>query len=303
MQITRQQSSGPDERWAVVNQHHEPLAALSLWTNSVPTILGRRLGVIGEYSADDREAAATLISHALERLRARGADLAIGPMDRDTWHGYRFTIDGEGAAPPFFLEPQNPPYYPSDFERAGFRIFAQYLSSVETDLTRVDKRAERIEKIAITNGVRVRELNIERFEEEMRFIYDLSLKAFAGNLLYTPIGFDEFLAMYAKVKNYIDPRLCLIAEDEQETFGFVFAIPNLVERPIRSVIVKTLARNPGRRYAGIGALLTQRIRARIAELGYECAIHALMHESNVSAALSGRFGTVLRRYALFSKDL
>jgi hypothetical protein len=38
-------------------------------------------------------------------------------------------------------------------------------------------------------------------------------------------------------------------------------------------------------------------------MGFRRAIHALMHETNVSRRLSDRYARTMRRYALFSRPL
>jgi hypothetical protein len=39
------------------------------------------------------------------------------------------------------------------------------------------------------------------------------------------------------------------------------------------------------------------------KLGFRRAIHALMHEENVSRTISGRYGRTIRRYALYARPL
>ena len=51
------------------------------------------------------------------------------------------------------------------------------------------------------------------------------------------------------------------------------------------------------------SLLVAEVQQRAARLGYARAIHALMHESNVSRNISRRYAQTIRRYALFAKRL
>jgi len=60
---------------------------------------------------------------------------------------------------------------------------------------------------------------------------------------------------------------------------------------------------PGRRCAGLGALLVERVQLAASEMGFGRAIHALMHESNSSRSISSHYATTMRRYTLFAKAL
>jgi hypothetical protein len=79
--------------------------------------------------------------------------------------------------------------------------------------------------------------------------------------------------------------------------GFLFAVPNLVEGPqTKTVILKTYAS----RVKGGGSMMANTFHARAKARGFEEVIHALMHESNLSATHSDRTGgKVFRRYALW----
>jgi hypothetical protein len=68
--------------------------------------------------------------------------------------------------------------------------------------------------------------------------------------------------------------------------------------------VKTLAVLPDRVYAGLGALLLARVHRNALDLGLHRAVHALMHVSNKSRALSGHWhARQIRRYELFARTL
>jgi GNAT superfamily N-acetyltransferase len=89
--------------------------------------------------------------------------------------------------------------------------------------------------------------------------------------------------------------------------GFIFAVPDLKQaergRPIDTVIVKTLAVLPERANAGLGSLLLATCQCTASRLGYARAIHALMHEQNISRSLSRRYAQPMRHYALFGRAL
>ena len=282
-------------------------ARCSLWWTEAPPVDGETLGVVGHFGASDAEAARALLDAACVELARRGCTLAAGPMDGNSWRRYRLVTD-VGDEPPFFLEPTNPPAWPAWWEDAGWAPLAHYFSALNEDLTVRDPRAERVAERLASIGVTIRPLEPARFEAELDAIYDVSAVSFRDNYLYTPLAREEFVAQYAKVQPLVVPELALVAEHEGRAVGFGFSLPDAAERmrgaPVRTVIIKTLAILPERRlYGGLGSLITDRTQATAHALGFTRAIHALMHESNASLAISGRTARRIRRYALFGRRL
>lgn len=291
--------AGADERL------EEGAAAATLWWTRVPELPGERLGVIGGFQAGEEAAAAAVLGRALERLRAEGCTLAVGPMDGSTWRRYRFVTD-PGTEPPFFLEPWNPPEWPHWWRGAGFEPLAEYVSTVTADLRVRDPRLAAVAERMAAAGVRLRPIDPARFGEELARIHELSLVSFRENFLYTPLPQAEFVAQYRAVLPGVRPELVLLAEHAGGLVGYVFALPDR-EAEQRGApptfIVKTLAVLPSRSHAGLGALLLGEVHAAAERLGYERGIHALMHQSNRSRNLSAHYATPLRRYALLSRRL
>jgi GNAT superfamily N-acetyltransferase len=282
------------------------LARCSIWTEATPEHLGQSVGVVGHYAAAERSAGAYLLDHAIERLRRRGFRSAIGPMDGNTWRRYRL-LTRRGSQPPFFLEPDNPDEWPEHFAAAGFTPLASYFSGLNDDLSITDPRIPAALIRLHEDGVRIRQIETSRFEEELKAVHELSVAAFSGNFLYTPISQAEFLAMYAPLRPHIRPELVLLAEKGSQLVGFVFGLPDLLQgqrgEPITTAIAKSLAVRPGRSGAGLGSVLMDQFQQAARALGLRRVIHALMHESNRSMKISARFGRPFREYTLYSKEL
>ncbi|HEY0008526.1 MAG TPA: GNAT family N-acetyltransferase [Tepidisphaeraceae bacterium] len=278
----------------------------SIWIQGTPEINGRVVGVIGHYAASDSEAAATLLSHATSRLAESGFSFAVGPMDGTTWRRYRLLTD-RGLEPPFFLEPDNPDQYVTHFTSAGFEPLAHYTSALVSDLSNADLRLPsmlaRLEEV----GVRIRSIDIGRYEEELAAVYELSVTAFAGNFLYTPIGRDEFLSMYMPLRSLLRPELVLLGEHDHRLVGFMFGVPNVLEanrgQPVRTVLAKSLAVHPDYRGIGLGGVLMNLLQQGAHRCGFTRIIHALMHETNASQKISAHNATTIRRYAIYGKGL
>lgn len=284
-------------------------ATASLWWNParVPPLADGRPGLVGHFWSDDPagEAGVALLEEACERLARQDVQVAIGPMNGNTWRAHRLVIESDGR-PPFAMEPRNPEVWVDCFRRAGFKMLAGYSSAV-VDLTREAPDFAALERRLAGRGLRVRCLDPGDFEGELARIHELSLVAFSGNYLYTPLALDEFFAAYSLVRAAVVPELVLLAECEGRLQGFVFGLPDLEAGAAGrepALVVKTLAVRPEGGWRGLGSLLVHQVQQRARGIGFTEAIHALQHEANPSLRLGSRFDPrVFRRYALFSRHL
>jgi hypothetical protein len=269
-------------------------ATLSIWREA-PSLDGRRTAALGGFSCDTAEAGAELLRRTAADLAAEGFEAVVGPMDGDTWGRHRLVVESDGRAP-FLFEPQNPDWHPAAFDQAGFEVIARY-QSAEGPVRPRTARA-----LASPAGLILRAFNPGRAEAELLRIHALSLTAFARNFLYRPLPAEAFLEAYAPALPMLDPELVLLAEDSEGALqGFLFAVPDFAEGPKPgAVVLKTYASL--RR--GAGSVLVNAFYERAAAKGYERMVHALMHETNLSARHSQRVGgRVFRRYALWGRAL
>lgn len=298
-------ATGADEHW-LLEGAAEARARCSLWWRATPTYQGHHVGLIGHYASDDT-LAVPLLRLACERLRLAGCTLAIGPMDGSTYNRYRLVTE-QGDEPPFFLEPENPANWPAHFTDNGFVPLAQYYSALQEDLAAADPRIPAIERQLQAAGIRVRPLDPTGFEQELRRVYPVVAAGFAHSLLATPISEDAFVAQYRPLGPLLAPELVQIAETDVRAVGFLLVVPDWLQARrgelIDTAVVKTMAVLPEYTQRGLGLLLAARAQDGGRTLGYLRAIHALMHENNVSRRLSTTYhGRVIRRYTLYMKEL
>jgi GNAT superfamily N-acetyltransferase len=293
--------------YLAVERNRRLAGSCSLWWSKVPQLDAARAGYIGHYAAADVQAAETLLEGACQQLAKHRCAVAIGPVDGSTWRKYRFVVE-RGGEPPFFLEPDNPDEWPAQFVRCGFTILARYTSALTEALDSVDDRVHRAFDRLTAAGVRVRAFDRERPEADLGSICDVSVDSFSRNFLYTPICRDEFLSQYRPILPCVESELVMLAEHEDRPVGFLFAIPDLLRPPgpgpVRDTfIIKTVAVRRGRALGGLGSVLVARAHAIARALGYRRAIHALMHDRNMSRNISTRYARTIRRYALFARHL
>jgi hypothetical protein len=268
-------------------------ARLSLYREA-PSLEGARTAALGQFACESPEQGAKAIREAMAKLKAEGFGAVLGPMDGNTWGKHRLVTESDGR-PPFLMEPSNPAHYVDAFEQSGLKIVSHYVSA--------DRPADLPGSAsAPAPGIVLRHFDPAKAEAELTRIHELSLEAFVSNHFYAPISLNDFLDSYRPVLKAIDPDLVFIAENEHGALkGFLFALPNLTEGPKpQSVILKTYAS----RAKGAGSMLANAFHAMAKKKGFSRVIHALMHETNLSAQHSDNTGgKVFRRYALWGGKL
>ena len=293
----------PDDHW-LLTREGVAVARVSVWWRQVPALPGETVGLVGHYAAADMEAGATLLRHATAELTSHGCSRAVGPIDGSTWHAYRLVTE-RGTEPPYFLEPDTPDDWPGHFTAAGFDVLAEYTSSLVPAIPPSPPAIAEVAARLSHQGYSLRPVDPTRAGAELDALYEVSIAAFAGNFLYTPISREAFHAQYGAILPQIDPRLVLLAEHGGTVVGYVFVVPDLLEQPrtgrVTTVIVKTLAVHPAHNGRGLGGLLVDRVQQAAAGLGFTRIIHALMFASNRSQQISRHYGAPFRRYAVFSR--
>lgn len=290
----------------------EVVASCALWSDGLPTLGaggGTRLGFIGRFDCLNGAAAGAALEAACGWLASKGCQLAVGPLDGSTWHRYRLVTESS-PEPAFHMEPTNPAEWPAFWTSARFTPLASYHSAINEHLESHDQRLSDASAHARAAGLTVRPLNMARFDDELRAIFELSLNAFAGNFLYSPIEWSEFSGMYAGMKDALDPRLVLVCDDPSrpgKLVGYIMAFPDLLEHRrngvCRTVILKSMAVHTQWRSVRLGTWLVAQAQASARALGMSRSIFALMHDANPSARISRHYARVIRRYTLFAREL
>jgi GNAT superfamily N-acetyltransferase len=296
----------PQSHWSFSDGRGKTIGRCSLWWQCTPAFGDHCVGLIGHYAAADSSAARQVLQQACRQLGEQGCTIAISPMDGTTWKQYRL-VTQRSPEPTFFLEPDNPTDWPDHFEENGFEPIAHYFSALNDDLRHPEPGVAQVAGRMAMRGVRTRPLQSERFDAELRRIYQVATVVFRNNLLYSPIAEADFVAYYGTLRMIVPPDLVLIAERREQPVGFVFAAPDLLQiqrgQPVDTIIVKSLAVLPDRRLAGLGNLLLTQVQTRAVELGFTRAIYALVRDVPALRRMSGRYAGCIRRYALFAKVL
>jgi len=282
---------------------------------------GRPHGMLGFFEALDRPRAVdAILREGVRWLRETGAGVIVGPMNGDTWHSYRFNT-GPFEAPPFLMEPYNPPYYPTLWERFGFSVLETYYSQRVLDVRVFADSLESKHERAVANGYEMRRLDSNRFIEELETIHTLSTESFADNFLYSDIPLREFLRMYSGARRLLDPDLTWFAvAPDGSTAGFLFGFPDefravaamrgkrgalaslrflSARGETDTVNIKTAGVARAHRRMGLFAALMHCACTEALRKGFRAVNLCLIKEGNPSGVPAEAFATILRRYALY----
>ena len=254
-----------------------------------------KVATVGKCKFTSAEAGTRLLADAVALAKSKGATALIGPMEGDTWHAYRLISD-RGVQSPFLMEPSSADHDEAAFRAAGFDVISSYFSA-SAPLSELPGP-----KPKNTDVFTVEQWDGADPDALFTQVYDLSCAAFAGNPFYKHIDLGDFLAMYRPIVPLLKQDLILFARDSTGALvGFLFGIPNYAEGPKpTSVILKTYASSQ----KGAGHWLSYQFYVNAKAMGFDTAIHALMHDDNLSAVRSGLNGAnVFRRYVLMGRTL
>ena len=170
-------------------------------------------------------------------------------------------------------------------------------------------------------GYELRPLALDRYEDELETVYELSKSIFADNLLYEPISLVDFLALYEPARSLLDPELVWFAlSPGGDPVGFGFSIVDFhravtAMRGSRSLLAKLrflLARGKAdavnvkslgvvkeHRRSGVAGALIGRTYEAMLRKGFRRATLCLIRDGNPSGRLDGGKGRILRRYSLY----
>lgn len=277
-------------------------ATATVYSNSALQVDGKSAWMIGNFEALDVDCQELFAAISID-ASAVGVDQLIGPMNGSTWQEHRFIVDQFGA--PFLSEMSHPKYYPELWKQNKFSTFQRYFSYKDSAIITNDEGFSKLEQHFSSLKLTLRTIDLSNFEQELERIYELCVRAFRKNILYSEISKERFVASYLPFHTWLKEDYIWIAEnDQKECLGFLFAFENKLNPTEKELIVKTIARSPSLEYNGLGTILGNQFMKKAIENGVTSILHAFMHESNTSKNLSQRFnGECIRTYELFSKNL
>lgn len=194
-----------------------------------PNDPARPAGHFGLIAAeDDPEVFALLLSTAEAWLKARGCKVVLGPFNLSVNEEVGLLVDGFDT-PPMVLMGHDPAYTGGRIEEQGYAkakdVYA-YLCKMSDDIPPGILRRVRRGPAA---GVKLRMLDMSRYDEEVVAMTDVLNDAWSGNWGFTPTTEAETDQLGKSLRAVIEPKMIWFAEIDGETAGFVVLLPNVNE--------------------------------------------------------------------------
>jgi hypothetical protein len=206
------------------------LLAIAFWKD--------RVGLFGYYecppdpstgSGQCPAAARALLEAARDWLRARNRTSMRGPW---MFVSQEWGLVVEGFTPsPVVMAPYNPPYYAEHFASFGLEkvkdLLCWYISAAEGYEVpeRILSLTDAIQK---RYNVRIRQLDMKHYDEEVKIIIELANSTIIDNWGYSPVTEAEVRAMARNMKPVLQPKGVLFAEDlESKPIGFAITLPDM----------------------------------------------------------------------------
>ncbi|MCB9262929.1 MAG: hypothetical protein H6607_11200 [Flavobacteriales bacterium] len=278
------------EHVILVRKNHELMGFLTTFSNPY---LSKYL-IAGNYQCVPNPEVSTQLFDALKSLAIQ-TDITsiIGPMNGSTWHSYRYS---NYISNPFFMEYVHKDYYVEQWKNAGFLVCETYCSNTE----QFDPLKQ---FLGMDEFLTEKELTTKKFgQEQLIDIHGFCNQVFSKNPLFSPISLNEFLELYTPLLPYFDPNLIDLIYDQNQLVGLLLAIAD--PKDPSTVIVKTIARHPDKKYNGLATVLSNRFYKKAVEMHFQTMIHAYMHLENSSTFVSKKYGgSVFKEHILFEYDL
>ena len=189
-------------------------------------------GFFGFFDAiNDQEVANELFKTAIDWLKEKKVDTAIGPVNFSTNEPSGLLVHGFDS-PPVIMMTYNYPYYIDLIEKAGFKKkidMIAYKFGDEGYNERSYRMLDALEERLKRSNIVIRPINLKNFKKEadaLRVVYN---SAWDSNTGFVPLTDDEFDYLAKDLKLIIDPAFCKVAEHEGKIVGFSITVPNINE--------------------------------------------------------------------------
>jgi GNAT superfamily N-acetyltransferase len=186
----------------------------------------RHVGFFGFFECvNDQAVADALFGAAAAYLKALGLTVMRGPASFSTNDECGLLVDGFDT-PPVIMNPHNPRYYVELVERAGFTKAMDLLCYEGSGTAPPPRLVEGARKMAERFGIRLRGLDMKRFDEEVAKIKEIYNAAWEKNWGFIPMTDAEIDHLARQLKPVVVPDLVVFAEKDGKVIGVGISIPD-----------------------------------------------------------------------------
>jgi hypothetical protein len=193
-----------------------------------------RAGFFGFFEVEnDEQAAGALLGAARDWVLGRGAAVIRGPVNPSTNYECALLVEGFDLDPMVMMT-YNPPYYAALLEGYGMKkAMDLYAYDIAADYFNHSNKLQRVaERLRKKSNIKVRTVNMKDFKNEVEIIRQVYNDAWSRNWGFVPMSEEEFDHLAKDLKQIVDPRVVLIAEQvfdgsTPRAVGFLLAVPDL----------------------------------------------------------------------------
>lgn len=193
-----------------------------------------RSGFFGFFEVEnDPEASAALLDAARDWLRGHGAEVMQGPVNPSTNYECGLLVEGFDLDPMVMMT-YNPAYYAELLEGYGMKkAMDLYAYDIGADYFNHSNKLQRVaDRLRKKTNISVRTVNMKDFRNEVGIIREVYNDAWSHNWGFVPMSEEEFDHLAKDLKQIVDPRVVLIAEQvinggKPRAVGFLLAVPDL----------------------------------------------------------------------------
>lgn len=190
---------------------------------------GQKTGNFGMIAAEDDAAIFTVLFRTAEDwLRARGCTTALGPFNLSINEEVGLLVDGFDTKPMVMMG-HDPRYTAARVEAQGYAKAKDVYAYVCDPTAALPAVVVRRVKRGLPEGVILREMDMSRYEEEVKALTEILNDAWSDNWGFVPTTEAETAQLGKSLKDVLDKRLILFAEIDGEPAGFIVLLPNVNE--------------------------------------------------------------------------
>lgn len=188
------------------------------------------IGLFGYYECiEDRAASKLLFETAASWLVKKGMTKMRGPW---SFTSQEWGLVVEGFTPsPVVMAPYNPFYYIEHLTSFNFEKIKDllvYYISIREGYVVPERIMTLTDDVANRYGIRVRQVDMKKYDEEVKTIIDLSNRSLIDNWGYTSVTREEAEAIAHDLKPVIHPKGVIFAEDQEgNPIGFAITLPDI----------------------------------------------------------------------------
>ena len=121
-------------------------------------------------------------------------------------------------------------------------------------------RLEKYKQYFDQTNYKIRPIDLNDFESELRRISEFCNMSFKDNYLFVPKEASNFIDLFWPLKDLIEPKLFWICEDENKVVqAIVFCMPDYLNANNDTIVVKTIARLDKQDLNGIVSYISEHI--------------------------------------------